>query len=350
MHTVAPPFAHSSGPRTARLAFCAEAFGEQEDMAGRPLIGNAGQEFTRLCNEAGIQRNECFLTNTIAARPPDNNFDAFCAKKSEVGNDYVLPAIKPGKYLRPELLPELDRLAAELAAVRPNLVVALGGIALWALCRTSAIGSNRGAVAVASLVPGQKVLPTYHPSYLFKVWQHRPIVLADLMKAKHESAFAEVRRPARQVLVRPALCEIEQWYKDHAEHAQVLSVDIETKYAQMSDIGFASSRSNAMVITLFDASGDLWSEEGEVEVRQWIARLLATRAKKLFQNGVFDLGFLMREGFRVRNCADDTMLLHHSMYPELQKGLGFLGSIYSQEPAWKLMVRHRKSDVLKADE
>jgi hypothetical protein len=44
----------------------------------------------------------------------------------------------------------------------------------------------------------------------------------------------------------------------------------------------------------------------------------------------------------------DTMLLHHAMYPELPKSLGFLGSIYTNESAWKLM--RQDSEELKRDE
>ena len=41
------------------------------------------------------------------------------------------------------------------------------------------------------------------------------------------------------------------------------------------------------------------------------------------------------------------MLKHHAINPELEKGLGFLGSVYSYEPAWKLM---RKNDSTKRGE
>ncbi len=67
----------------------------------------------------------------------------------------------------------------------------------------------------------------------------------------------------------------------------------------------------------------------------------------LFQNGMYDLQYLYKMGFRPRACLEDTMLLHHSLFPELQKGLGFLGSVYSNEAAWKLM---RKQDSFKKDE
>jgi uracil-DNA glycosylase len=342
-HVAAPAFKYSSGPRDAKLAFVAECWGEQEDMVGRPLIGNAGQEFTRLCQEAGINRNECFLTNTICARPPDNKFDEFCCKKDETGEGYSLPPLAQGKYLKPEFLGELDRLKEELCTVSPNLVVALGAKALWALTQTSAIGSMRGTVAFSKMLPKQKVLATYHPSYLFKVWSYRPIVLADLMKAKHEATFPEVRRPEREVLVFPTLEEIEEWFL-RWQHTPILSIDIETSRGQITDIGFSPRRDRSLVITFVQRDGtDFWPTlERECAAWKWVQALCALPCRKLFQNGVFDLSYLMKQGIKVRNCADDTMLLHHSMYPELQKGLGFLGSIYTQEPAWKLMARHKE--------
>ena len=66
---------------------------------------------------------------------------------------------------------------------------------------------------------------------------------------------------------------------------------------------------------------------------------------------MYDLQYLLRLGLRVNAASHDSMLLHHSIFPEMNKGLGFLGSIYSFEPAWKLMRKHRGDDIgVKADE
>ena len=57
---------------------------------------------------------------------------------------------------------------------------------------------------------------------------------------------------------------------------------------------------------------------------------------KLFQNGLYDISFLWRAyGIGVRGAAHDTMLLHHSLQPESLKGLGYLGSIYTDHGPWK---------------
>jgi hypothetical protein len=54
-------------------------------------------------------------------------------------------------------------------------------------------------------------------------------------------------------------------------------------------------------------------------------------------------------GFQINNMLHDTMLLHHSLFPEMLKGLGFLGSVYTNEQSWKLMSRP-KTDTEKRDE
>ena len=80
-----------------------------------------------------------------------------------------------------------------------------------------------------------------------------------------------------------------------------------------------------------------------------IRKLLEGPQIKVFQNGLYDLQYITRMGIIPHNCAEDTMLLHHSLMPEMQKGLGFLGSIYTDESSWKIM-RNQRTDTEKADE
>ena len=344
------PFRFTSGPRDAKIVLVGEGWGEQEEFVGLPFVGSSGQELTKLLREAGIPRSECLLTNALALRPPSGNVDLLCVSKTEVGKTYQLPAMKQGKYLKWEFLPELIRLGEELAHAPRNLVVALGNTACWSLLGTSGISSLRGTVAESTLVPGLKVLPTYHPSAILRQWALRPIVLADLMKAKREMVFPEIRRPHRTVLVNPTIEEIIEWTSRPAE---AYAVDIETASKQITCIGFARSPSDALVIPFWDKTRPDWSYWGhEHELVAWrlVQDLLECPIPKIFQNGLYDLQYLVRMGFRPRACIHDTMLMHHAMYPELQKGLGFLGSIYSNEVAWKLMNRKRADEVEKKDE
>lgn len=345
-----PAFAATSGPRNAKIALVAESWGQQEELVHQPLIGTTGQELNRMLEEAGIQRSHCFATNVFNLRPTDNKIDKLCLDKKGVGGkSYTLPATNMGKYIEPRFFPELARLKEELTTVRPNLVIALGAISTWALLQSPKIGSIRGTTAESTLVPSIKVLPTYHPSAVYRNWSLRPIVLADLMKAKREAEYPEVRRPQRFILVRPSIPEMYQWWKQHGRDAPRLAFDIETTKGQIRNIGFAANRSQAINIPFIVRDHSYWPLLcAEVAAWQFVQMVLQSPAVKVAQNGLYDIQYLWRMGLSVRNYREDTMLLHHALYPEMQKGLGFLGSIYSSEPAWKLL--RGKTEELKSDD
>ena len=391
MHTAAPAFAYSSGPRDARIALVGEAHGETEALEGKPFVGSSGRELTEMLREAGISREECFLTNVIASRPyvehehdvptvlegitiPSiagfvplshtetirtytNDFDVLCCRKGETGEGYDLPPLKQGKYLRPEFTGELHRLAIELSTVKPNVTVALGGTATWALMRYGAISRVRGTCAHSLLAGAEnlKVIPTYHPAYIMRVWKDRTVTLADLLKAKRESEYPEVRRPVRHVMVNPTLQDIREFFAWLIFGVDVtIACDIETYRGQIESIAFAPNATSAICVPFIRRSplGSYWSTlREECEARGMCNDILsAQRIAKIFQNGLYDTQYLVREGFTLRNVAHDTMLMHHAMYPEMQKSLAFLGSVYTDEPAWKLMRRRHREEELKRDD
>src|SRR5882672_7183872 len=333
-----PAFAATSGPRKAKIALVAEAWGDQEQKTRIPLIGTTGQELNRMLAEAGINRNECFATNVFALRPTDNKIDKLCLDKKGVGGkEYKLPPTNMGKYIEPRFFPEIARLKEELEAVRPNLVIALGAISTWALLQSPKIGSTRGSIAESILLPGQKVLATYHPSAVYRNWALRPIVVADLMKAKREAEFPDIRYPQVLALVRPSIPEMYAWWKEHG-NATHLDFDIETTKGQIRNIGFATSRSHAINIPFIVQDRSYWPTLcGELAAWQFVQMVLESPAIKIAQNALYDIQYLWRMGLRIRNYREDTMLQHHAIYPEMQKGLGFLGSIYTSHPSWKLL-------------
>ena len=346
-HSAAPAFAHSAGPRDARIAIVGEAFGRDEAFTGMPFVGASGQELTRMLGEAGIERKDCFITNVLAFQPPANNLELISIAKSALPKGYMLPPLAKGKFLDPQYLGELSRLNEELLTVKPNVIIALGNTAIWYLFGSTNIGSIRGVVAAS---PYGKVLPTYHPASVLRQWNHRPIVVADLLKAGRESAYPEIRRSERQVIINPTLQEIELWAQ---RKAQRYAVDIETHKGSITCIGFARSAQDALVIPFMDTAkgGNYWAREDQ-ELAAWahVKALLEGPVEKIFQNGLYDIQYLMRMGFRPAACLHDTMLLQHSLYPEMKKGLGFLGSVHSNESAWKQMRSKKAAAVAKADD
>jgi len=381
-HQPLPPFASFSGPRNAKLLIIGEAWGQHEAELRKPFVGESGKELFQMLGEAfplvapqlhaeivasfryglaWVKRREEWLTaasiaftNTLNLRPPGNKIPELCASKKEVGGkDYLLPPIEgTGKYLRPEFLPELTRLQQEIEEVNPNLLLLAGAKASWACLRQTNISSIRGAIAQNQ--DGRKCLATYHPAGVMRQWSWRPIVVNDLMKAAREMEFPEVKRPTREILVSPSIEEVEDYVeKILALRPPLLACDTETTKGQIKCIGFAHSRSEGLVIPLIDEAkpGQSYWEEAYLEERALAAaaRLLESDIPKVFQNGLYDFQYLMPLGFRLTACLEDTMLLHHSILPEMKKGLGFLGSNYTDEVSWKLM-RTAKPDTEKRDE
>lgn len=341
------PFSHSSGPRDARIALVGEAWGEQEALSGLPFVGSSGQELTRMLRQAGISRSACFLTNTFNLRPQENKIENLCVSKAALPAGYNAPPMSLGKYIAPEYLPHIERLRAELSAVRPNIIITLGNTPLWALTGSSGINKVRGTISDNTLLPGIKILPTYHPAYILRDWASRPIAVADLQKAAREAEFPEIRRPMRTVLVNPTFEEVRAFCR--APHP-IISSDIETRRGQIDCIGFAASPQHCLVIPFMNERFESYWPDAETEVAVWreIKHLLESPMPKLFQNGLYDLQYIMHMSILPRNVIHDTMLLHHAYYPEIRKGLGFLGSLYTNEASWKIMRTH--SEMTKRDE
>ncbi len=249
-----------TGPPDAKILFVAEAPGAEEEREGKPLIGSSGKEFTQCLSEAGIPREICRLDNVFHFRPPNNKFHAeWCDTKKAVSEEYKLiqdhlikicpnypwPStytwtnVSKGQYVKPEHLPELQRLKEEILSVKPNLVVALGGVAAWALLGASGITKLRGVVAESSLVLGQKVLPTWHPAYVQRAWENRLTLVVDLIKAKREMEFSEIRRPQRKIWINPTLDDIRHFISTYITDTELLSFDTETAHKQITCISFA---------------------------------------------------------------------------------------------------------------
>lgn len=323
-----------------------------------PFQGTSGWLLNQMLNEAGIHRADCHLTNVFNLRPrPTNDIANLCTDKA--GGLHHLGPLAPAKYLRPEYAGELTRLERELTDLRPWITILLGNTATWAVLGSTGISRIRGTVTSGGRTPYKdlKVLPTFHPAAILRDWSLRHVTILDLAKAGRESAFPEIRRPERTVYIEPTLADMEWYFAEHLAGASVISFDIETAGDQITCIGFAPGSASAMVVPFRDNRrynqpgymGSYWpTHEAEVLAWGWVRRVLSLPMPKLAQNGLYDTNFLWAKyGIPVVNFEDDTMLLHHALQPESLKGLGFLGSVYTNESSWKLL--NRKVGTIKRD-
>ena len=354
--------------------------GENEVRLGAGFVGPSGAALLQMLNETSIieftsadhnylrrwyseakpelldaiwnLHPEVHRSNVFQRHPPRNNLEAFCGPKPKGIPGY--PALIKAKYVRREFAPELERLADELITLDPNLVICLGNTALWALAGKTGVSKLRGTTLTSTLLAtGFKLLPTYHPAAVLRQWELRPTVIADLMKAQREAPFPEIRRPKREIWIEPTIEDIKTFRDRYIANCKLLSVDIETSGTAITEIGLAPRTSLAIVIPFTDKrrkDRSYWPDLG-TEQQAWriVQEILTDKSiPKLFQNGLYDIAFLLRAaGIAVRGAAEDTMLLHHALHPEALKGLGYLGSIYCDEGAWKVM---RKHETIKRDE
>lgn len=323
------------------IALVGEAWGEVEERERRAFVGTTGYELNRMLKQAGIDRRDCFLTNVFNFRPPNNKIEAICGPKEAGIPGY--PALVKGKYVNRIHKGELDRLADELETVNPNVVIALGNTASWALLGQTMISKLRGVVHYSThTYTGLKVLPTYHPAAIFRQWSLRPVTVIDLIKGLRESEYPDIRRPEREIWIEPTLEDLYEFDRRYIKPSERLSVDIETAGQCITLIGIAPSPRVALVIPGigFQRAGRAYwgSMADERRVYNFIKEVMSRPVGKVFQNGLYDIAFMWRAWkIPVMYAEDDTMLLHHALQPESLKSLGFLGSIYTDEGPWKSM-------------
>jgi DNA polymerase len=345
-----PPQGSSSG-----IAFVAQSPGKTELEQGVPLVGASGKLLRECCGLANIPWLATYRGNVVGFKPPANDFNFFCGKKAEVGGkDYPLPPIKSGQYLKPIWFDELARLRDELLVVQPAIAVPLGNEALWALTKQSGITKYRGSVMESTLVPGLKVVPSWHPAAVLRAYDKKIDLILDLIKAQAESKFPEIRLEPREIWIYPEVDDLWQWEKMYASPDALCSVDIETPHSQVACIGFAFSKSHALVVPFWSdlrPGHSYWRTlEEELEAWRFVEHMLETYPVLGQNYYAYDNWYLLREmGLISRRMRHDTMIQHHCHMPEMTKGLGYLTSIYCNLPAYKTL-RPRGIKAEKRDE
>jgi uracil-DNA glycosylase len=140
------------GRERARLMLIGEQPGDQEDLAGRPFVGPAGQLLDWALDKAGIDRAQAYVTNVV------KHFKWVPRGKRRIHS-------KPSSMEIKACLPWLE---AELEVVRPEVIVLLGATAAQALLGASfRVTRERGNFVRSNLAP--HVMATVHPSSLLRI-------------------------------------------------------------------------------------------------------------------------------------------------------------------------------------
>lgn len=343
---------------TTKFVIVGDAWGEQEATLQHAFVGSAGQELLRMLHGAGYpvpflpytfnspvrmlrlwENSGITLLNVFSEHPPENNIEFFYTREPS-------PSFAPRRfdnrihYVKPEYEFHIKLLHETLYKLKPNIVIALGNTALWALGLPATISKLRGNVVESAF---GKVLPTYHPLSVLRNWSQRIITILDLHKALRESESPFISTLPREIWTRPTIEDCYNWFKLYGSKAELLAFDIETVLnKQISEISFASDSTHALHIPILYKENkryiNYWPDtRTELEAWRFIKMVLESEIPKIGQNCVqYDALWLVKEmNIAVKNIQHDTMQLSHAWGLELEKNLGFLGSIFCNEKVWK---------------
>ena len=140
------------GLKSAHLMLIGEQPGDEEDLEGRPFVGPSGRLMDEALKEAEIERRETYVTNVVKHFKWESRGKRRLHSKP---NAYEITACKPW-------------LEAEIAVIKPRVIVCLGATAAQALLgRSFRVTRQRGAFVPSDWAPF--VSATVHPSAILRV-------------------------------------------------------------------------------------------------------------------------------------------------------------------------------------
>ena len=149
------------GNRTADVMFVGEGPGQQEDLQGIPFVGPAGQLLDDMLSIIDLNRDNCYITNIVKCRPPQNRDPLETEQEACIG------------FLR-----------HQVALIRPKIIVCLGRIAAKrVISEYYRITKEHGQWVEKN---GTWITAIYHPSALLRDVSKRPETFDDLVAIREK--------------------------------------------------------------------------------------------------------------------------------------------------------------------
>ena len=321
-----------SGNPKAKIAIVGEQPGTEELRANppKPFVGPAGRALDECLTMTKILRRDTYTTNVI------KDLDAPL-------NHYIYIDTRNAWTIYPEGREYIEELREEIKEINPSVVVALGNIALLALTSRVGITKWRGSVLESTLVPGIKVVPTFHPATFIAPkfnYLNKPLICEDLLRAKAESEYREIRRQPRYIWVKPSFIEsisaLENCYNVGLEGRKI-SIDIEVINGEVDCISLGWNSTNSISIPFNCQHGDYFTIDQEIEVMKWVARILSCEnIENVGASFIFDTQFLLRKyGIIPNGKLHCTQIAQKISYPDFRAGLDFVTTMHTDIPYYK---------------
>jgi uracil-DNA glycosylase family 4 len=316
----------SEGPINATLAIVGEGPGESEVAKGRPFIGGSGKLLFDTLKMIGVQRPFIYTTNVVKRQ----------ISLSRTGNER-------NEVKREEYDKWVDLLHWELAQL-PNLktVLIMGNYALNALLGETKVTNWRGSVIERAKLPGNRLgtyVVTINPAYAMRELKLEPIFTLDIrnrLSAVLEGSYKPYKIDTH---INPTYQQALRAIKEIEDARKPTSLDIEWIAKETACIGLANDPHQAICINWRDDRANRYSLREEADILYAIQRMCDSHRRHgvplIGQNAQFDTYALRLKDWLSVSFSDDTLLQHHTLYPQLPHNLGFLTSQYTTHPFYK---------------
>lgn len=322
-------FVGPSGNTAAKIAIVGEQPGVNEIRERKPFVGPAGNMLNEILQMTRITRSDCYITNVI--KDLDKPLSAYI----DLG--------KQGFTISKEGYEYIQELENELKSLHCTVAVACGNVPLIALCNRYGITKWRGSVLESTIIPGLKVIPTFHPATVIAPkfnFLNKPLICEDFAKAKNESEITGIIRTARNVFIKPSYNQVIQHLEfiyDIGLKGQTIDIDIEVINSELDCIALAWSPCDSICIPFRHQQGDYFSIEQEYEIMLLIERIISNESiSKRGANFIFDTQFLFHKyGILPRGPIHCTQIAQKIAFPDYPAGLDFVTSMHTDIPYYK---------------
>jgi uracil-DNA glycosylase family 4 len=354
---------NSVGPLDAKILLVGEAPGPDENEQGVPFVGRAGQQLNRMLALAGIAREQVRIVNAVRCFPKNEDRNVNASFRAPTWDE--IAACR--EYLK-----------QEIEAIKPNVIVPLGSVAL------SAIMGSKSAAASTKITKVRgtefwseefncKIMPTFHPSACMRDPNREPTVIQDFVRIRESSQYAELSKGDEGNYITLDTLEKADAFFERMNDVQNFVFDLETnsldwQTGEILEVSFSWKEKTACVLPLTKYIGIPYQEieikkrkgkkkvDGKVQVVEtekqvvvekvrdtyepyWgekqeyilgkLKELMESEKGKIGQNLKFDSKWFMQKGWKVNNIIFDTMLAAH-LLNENNKGRLDLTSLSKQ--------------------
>ena len=323
------------GPYDAEIMIVGQAPTWAEERFNFPVAGETGMLLADLLQEAGLSREKVFITQALRCRPVDDKV-----------TDKNIAACR--KWLE-----------AEVAIVKPKVIVLLGAPALLSVLGVKGIDTLRGRFFTIDRI-GETVLahPTIVycmklPSVVFRHWEEFPGVIEDFKKLGRylRSGFQE--EPLGEYPVLLTVDHVHQAFDWLSKQRRVV-FDLETTTLNFHDFelagwtnilcfSFAAVHGHAFVLPFMGQNCSLiWDHTDQDPNRAFtsvwnaVCKFFDSDVPKWAQNGMFDINFCRANKipFNMKSFTLDSLLAHHTLQENTEHGLDYLLGCYTNMPLY----------------